>query len=312
MALTVVLGDPASFHIKSGGNPHTRNRWGRRKKVDLSRAVCQWNELKSLLASQGVGVHVLPPVKEEPGLVFPANAGFRDGDTFYLSNLNPHRAGERPYYERFIETLGLKVKELPSRHPFEGEADFFPVNDPSGDPAKRIYLFTYGRIENRLWRRHLGFPPYQRVYGFRSSVEALPALQGIVGRHEILPLELIDPAHYHGDTVLCPFGPNEEFLLAYLKGFSAESAQRLTSRFKNRLLPLEEGDGRAFAANSFQVFVDRQGERLPVLIMPDGLSTLLYERIRKRGVIPCPVDVGEFLEKGGGAVKCMLLRLGEL
>lgn len=312
MALTVLLGDPASFHIKSGGNPHTRNRWGLRKKVDLTKAVAQWNELKDCLKAHGVRVHVLPPVKEEPGLVYPANAGFRYGDIFYLSNLNPGRARESEHDRRFIESLGLTVKDFPSEDPFEGEADFFPVGDPSGDPEKKVYLFTYGRLETRKWRPYFGFPPYQRVYGFRSSYSVLPALQAIVGEHEIIPLELRDPAHYHGDTVLCSFGPREEFLLAFLNGLTPDSAQRLTQRFKGRLIPLGESDGRAFAANSFQVFTSYHGQDLPVLIMPDGLTEHLYKAIRKCGVVPCPVDVSEFLGKGGGAVKCMLLRLGEL
>lgn len=313
MSQTVLLGDPAFFHIKSGGNPHTRDRWGLRKPVDLSRALHQWNGLRSVLTAHGVTVHLLPAVREEPGLVYPANAGFRFGGVFYLSNLNPGRAGERQHYRQVIQALNLKVEDLPVAHPFEGEADFFPAADPSSrDPEKKVYLFTHGPMEERKWSFTLGFPPYRRRYGFRSSEAMLPALQSIVGKQEIIPIRLRDPAHYHGDTVLCPFGPREELLLAYLDGVCADSAQLLTRRFRDRLISLGPSDGRAFAANSFQISVSHGGEKVPVLVMPDGLTQGLYGEVRRRGVIPCPVDVSEFLEKGGGAVKCMLLRLGEL
>jgi len=249
-------------------------------------------------------VEVLPPDPELPGMVFPANAGFRHGKQFYLSNLNPARAGETAQYQSKISALGLEVRRLPSPHPFEGEADFIPVGDPSGDPAKTVYLFTCGPIEQPRWELRPGFPPYRRVYGFRSDCRLLPALRAIVHPREVLLLELTDERHYHGDTVLCPFGARNEQLMVYLEGLAPEAGRALESRFGDRLLPLEAEDGRVFAANSFQVS--------PALLMPDGVRQGLYEQVRARGVIPLPVDVSEFLGKGGGAVKCMLLDLGEL
>jgi len=39
---------------------------------------------------------------------------------------------------------------------------------------------------------------------------------------------------------------------------------------------------------------------------------LLLEEVRDRGVTPCAVDVSEFMTKGGGSVKCMVLNLGEM
>ncbi len=310
MSQAVLLGDPSCFRVKSGSNPHTRTRWGRRKRVDRGRAQAQWQGLKSALEGHGVTVHVLPAVPEHPGTVFPANAGVRIGATFYLSNLNPARAGEKETYRELLRRLGLEVRELPSARRFEGEADFIAVGDPSGDPKRKVYLFTFGRIEQPRWIPHMGLPPYRRIYGFRSERRAWEALRPVVHPLEVLPLELVDEAHYHGDTVLCPFGPRLEFLLVYLEGLSDAAQEALRSRFQERLLVLGPEDGRRFAANSFQLFTDSYGERVPVLLMPDGLSGELYAQVRARGVIPCPVDVSEFLEKGGGAVKCMLLSLG--
>lgn len=309
---TVLLGDPSQFRIRVGGNPHTRDRWGRRKRVDSKKAFLQWSRLKEILEEQAVRVHSLPAVEDSPGLVYPANAGFRFGDRFYLSNLNPGRAAEKEHYRKAISQLGLQVLDLVSQFPFEGEADFFPVGDPSGDPRKSVYIFTHGPLETPHWKPRLGFPPYRRIYGFRSDLKILLALEAIVQPLEVVALELADEAHYHGDTVLCSFGPHREFLLAYLPGLSPLSQARLQDRWGGRLLLLSEEDGRRFAANSFQVTVERNGLRLPVLLMPDGLTLQIYEQVRDRGVVPLPVDVSEFLEKGGGALKCMLLDLGEL
>ncbi len=315
MRQVVLLGDPAHFRIKAGANPHTRDRWGRKKKVDLEKVIAQWGPLQAALESHGVKVHVLPALEDEPGMVFPANAGFHFGKTFYLSNLNPARQGEKEHYRRFLISLGFEVRDLPSELPFEGQADFFPVGDPSGDPEKVVYLFTHGRIEKRVpslrpgTRFRWGIPPYRRIYGFRSDRKVLSTLQAIVGKKQIVDLQLVDEAHYHGDTVLCAFGPHREYLLAYLEGLSDDAQSALRARFKDRLVLLSAEDGRRFAANSFQVYARYFGQEVPVLLMPDGLTSELYEKVRARGAIPCPLDVSEFLEKGGGAVKCLLLDL---
>ena len=312
MGPAVLLGDPSRFRIRSGSNPHTRDRWGRRKRVDRARAVAQWEGLRRALEEHGVRVHVVPADEELPGLVFPANAGFRFGDAVFLSNLNPARAGEREHYRRVISSLGLRVSDLPTDLPFEGEADFIPVGHPSGDPQRVVYLFTYGRLERPRWVPRLGVPPYRRVYGFRSDYQALGALESIVRPLEVLPLELCDERFYHGDTVLCSFGPNREFLLCHLPGLTGPAQAALRQRFGDRVIPLSAENGAAFAANSFQIAVDHAGERRHVLLLPDGAGQGLYEQVRGLGVIPFPLDVSEFLEKGGGAVKCMLLDLGQL
>lgn len=310
MQQTVLLGDPTFFRVKAGSNPHTRTRWGRRKRVNPALAGFQWDHLKETLQQHALRVQVIPPVREWPGLVFPANAGFRYGELFYLSRLHAGRVGETEHHRRVISDLGLRVVEFPVPLPFEGEADFIPVGEPSDQRV--TYLFTFGRIERPRWTPRMGWPPYRRIYGFRSDRNALLPLREIVHPNEVIPLELADEAHYHGDTLLCPFGPNREFLMVYLKGFTEPARATLRARFGSRLLSLSEENGRAFAANSFQIQVPYQGEVSDLLLMPDGLTQDLYDQVRARGVIPCPVDVSEFLQKGGGAVKCMLLDLGDL
>lgn len=310
MPSTVLMGDPVFFRIKSGSNPHTREDWGRRKRVDSDRALRQWSRLRSVLEEQGVRVHVVSGGPEWPGMVFPANAGFLYGGRFYLSNLNPDRAGEREHYRRALRALGLDALDLPAPFRFEGEADFIPVGAPPG--GKPLYLFTYGQIETPRWIPRWGIPPYRRVYGFRSDGRAVRTLREIVHPVEVVPLEMANEAHYHGDTVICPFGPRREFLLTYWRGFTAASQRVLRSRFGERLVILSEEDARAFAANSFQIRVCREDRENWVLLMPDGLTQVCYQEVRRRGVIPFPVDVSEFLTKGGGALKCLILDLGDL
>ena len=107
----ILMGDPAHFSVKGGANPHTRTRWGTRRAVNREKAIRQWHDLKAVIEELGVRVVVVPPDPAQPGLVYPANAGFLTEvdepkpiaeKTFYLSNLLPTRAGERPHYERVL------------------------------------------------------------------------------------------------------------------------------------------------------------------------------------------------------------------
>jgi N-dimethylarginine dimethylaminohydrolase len=231
--------------------------------------------------------------------VYPANAGFRHGDVFVLSNLTPTRAGEQAYYRAAIEALGLRCTTISSR--FEGEADLFPAGD--------VYLFTHGAIRRQRFVPRLGWPPWKRVYGFRSDPRALAEIEalGPLGK-DALEIELADERYYHGDTCLCSFGAGREHLLAYASVLHPRSAELLRRRFRDRLLELDDADAAIYAANSFAL--DVAGE--PTLIMPEGISARLRDAIAERGVRVVTADVSEFHKKGGGSVKCMIGDLGEL
>lgn len=301
----VLMGDPTYFSIRAGANPHTRTAWGRRKSVDRTKAIAQWHTFAQFLCRFGVRVLVVPPDPTLPGLVYPANAGFlypldvalrSQKKVFYLANLLPSRAGEQPVYKEFLEQCGFCPARVNAR--FEGEADFFPVGDR--------YVFTYGQVETQRFRLRLGLPPYKRVYGFRSEIDALAELQQIVTGTEVIPLELCDEAYYHGDTVLCAFGLERRFLLAYLEALMPSAVQRLREQWKEDVIPLSSADAALYAANSFTLA--QNGTH--ALFMPGGVSARLQDQIRERGVEPITIDVSEFLRKGGGAVKCMIGDLG--
>jgi len=309
----ILMGDPTHFSVKGGANPHTRTRLGTRRQVDRDLAILQWQRLKATLEDLGVRVLVVPPDPAQPGLVYPANAGFLTEvdtekpiaeKTFYLSNPLPTRAGEKPHYRCLLEDAGYRLAEFDERHRFEGEADFFPVGD--------TYLFTCGRLEKQRFVPTFGIPPWKRIYGFRSDARLEPELAAIVAPMPVHRFELALEAHYHGDTALCAFGPRREHLLAYRAALAPGGYERLEQLFGDALIEIPEHDAARYAANSFTFTPPGQSgaSRESFLVMPAGVSDALLARIRERGVTPIPVDVSEFLKKGGGSVKCMIGDLG--
>lgn len=303
----MVMGDPRFFRIKGGHNPYTRNRWGIRKRVDRTRAIRQWQTLKGTLEALGAKVFVLPAVKDLPGLVFPANAGFlypkyelRDLSkrTFYLSNLTSHRSREQDIYQSFFSSCGLATARLP--YAFEGEADFFPCGE--------FYIFTYGTIRKTGFRPRWGWPPYSFQYSHRSDERNEEALKRIVGDRQILKVRLTDVRYYHGDTCFFAFGPNREYLFAYLDAIDQESRARLKHNLGSRLISLSHMDAENFVANSVQV----DTENGPHLVLPAGVSDEVKTKVSSLGLPFSTVDVSEFFLKGGGSIKCLICDLGPL
>ncbi len=308
----VLMGDPTHFSVKGGANPHTRTRWWTRRRVDGGRAIAQWRELKARLEGLGIRVLVVPPVRAWPGTVYPANAGVMlDLDRplpaserrFLLANLLPTRAGEKPHYARVLALAGIATESLDETLRFEGEADFFPAGDG--------YLFTHGRLERQRFVPALSLPPWKRVYGFRTDARALPLLEPRVQPSPVRRVELVLEAHYHGDTALCGFGPRREFLLAYRAAIAPADWAELRAAFGDALVELGEEDARRYAANAFSYTPSGQAAESH-LVLPEGVSERLLGAVRERGVTPHPIDVSEFLKKGGGSVKCMIGDLGPL
>jgi N-dimethylarginine dimethylaminohydrolase len=302
----VLMGDPSHFSVKGGANPHTRTWLGTRRSVDRAAAITQWRGLRDLLRDLGVRVVVVPADPGQPGLVYPANAGFLpfvDAEKphfdkiFHLSNLIATRAGERFHYERVVTAQGLRAAAVPEHLRFEGEADFFPADD--------VYLHTHGRLENQRWVPRVGIPPWKRIYGFRTDARVESFLAPLVAPRAVLRVELVLEAHYHGDTAVCAFGARREHLLVWRPALAPESFGRLQAKFGDALIELSDDDAAHYAANSFAL----PGSD-PVLVLPAGVSDRLLAQVRGCGVRPLTVDVGEFLKKGGGSVKCMIGDLG--
>ena len=307
---TALMGDPRHFSVQGGANPHTRTRWGRKRKVDRELAIQQWQRLKQSLEDLGIRVLVVPPDPAQPGLVYPANAGFQSrldepesisDKTFTLANLLPSRAGEKRHYRRVLENAGFRTTEIDARYRFEGEADFFPAGDG--------FLLTHGRVERQRFVPSLGVPPWKRVYGFRTDAAVADVLAAQVAPKPVLSLGLVLESHYHGDTALCAFGPGRRSLLAYRRAIEPGDWKLLEDRFGNDLIELGEADAQRYAANSFSYSPSASKS---YLVLPAGVSERVLAQVRERGTTPVPVDVSEFLAKGGGSVKCMIGDLGEV
>ena len=179
--------------------------------MDVALAKRQWQGLKARLEELGVRVVVVPPVADWPGTVYPANAGFMfevdapraaSERRFLLANLLPTRAGEQAHYAKALANEGIPTEELDPPLRFEGEADLFPAGDR--------YLFSHGRLERQRFVPALAWPPWRRVYGFRTDVRVRKVLAPRLAPAEVVRVELVLEAHYHGDTALCAFGPNRE------------------------------------------------------------------------------------------------------
>ncbi|MBN1586177.1 MAG: hypothetical protein JW937_01965 [Candidatus Omnitrophica bacterium] len=303
-----MMTDPHYFRIRGGANPHTRSAWGRRKRVDRGRSLKHWQQLAGTLRDAGVAVFVIPPNPALPGMVYPANGGFlyradeeipASEKTFYLSNLVPHRAREWRYYWRFVRGMGFGAANMPYR--FEGEADFFPCGED--------FLFFHGPVIDQHWALQSQAPFVRRVYGFRSDARNLHRLQEIVGPGtRILSLTLVNEAHYHGDTVACSFGPRRQWLLLYESALSRDSVAMLKNRLGDRIIALSDPDGGKFVANCYGARTD-SGYKL---FLPHTASPEVLDRIKAKGVEPVRVNVSEFMEKGGGSIKCMVGDLGRI
>jgi len=312
---TVLMGDPSQFSVKGGANPHTRTWLGTKRSVDRTQAIEQWYRLRDTLRGHGVRVVAVPADPGQPGLVYPANAGFllpldaekpRFEKVFYLSNLIATRAGERLHYDRVVSSAGFRTAAVPEHLRFEGEADFFPAGD--------LHLLTHGRLEEQRFVPHLGIPPWKRVYGFRTDARVEKFLAPLVAPRRVLRVELVLEAHYHGDTALCAFGPSRKYLLAWKPAIAPESWEALRANFGEHLIEIADEDAARYAANSFTyTSSSREGAvRESFLFLPGGVSDRLLGEVRERGVTPVTVDVSEFLKKGGGSVKCMIGDLGPI
>jgi N-dimethylarginine dimethylaminohydrolase len=292
MPRTVLMVDPTYFSVLGGANPHTRNALGIRKSVNADRAREQWPLARALIA-HGTEVCVVEPHQGMSGPVYPANAGF----LYPLDGVPGTKVLSRPPAPGASASAKCTVRSLD---------DGPSMRRRGGAPFSRrgFHAFTHGRVERQRFVPRIEF----RRGGawLPAGFSAAEELARAVNHRPIHSLELYLEAHYHGDTVLCSFGPRREYLLAYMEGLTAPSRERLRLEFSGNLIELAESDAALYAANSFQV--DYEGRLF--LFMPEGVSDALIAKVRERRVEPVLVDVSEFLAKGGGSVKCMILDLG--
>ena len=251
------------------------NPWmdGNVNRSSRERAERQWEALRSTL-SDLARVELVEQQAGSPDMVFTANAGLVCDGVVALSRfLHTERQGEEPHFRKWFDDSGLKVRELPSDVPFEGEGDALFEADNS-----------------RLWAGH----------GMRSRESSHAYLRECWGV-EVISLRLVDSRFYHLDTCFCPlFGG---YVLYYPEAFDAVSQAKIVSRYpEEKRMVVSLCDALRFACNAINV-----GKT----ILLNEVSSQLSARLEALGFLVIQLPLTEFL-KAGGAAKCLVLRLSDM
>lgn len=230
--------------------------------VDHEQAVRQWRALVAAYRALGVEVELIPPVPEQPDLVFTANAGLVLGDRFVLSRFRyPERQGEERYFRAWAERAGFEVIEPQTGLCFEGAGDA---------------LFG----GNALFLGH----------GFRTDAAVANWLAARFGL-EVVPLQLVDPRFYHLDTCFCPL--DAKTALAAPVAFSPDAWRELQARIPH-LIPVPEAVAVTFACNALRVgdvlLTSGPPAAMAELLTPVGLRPWTFdmsEFIKSGGAVRC-------------------------
>ena len=235
-------------------------------------AETQWRALHSILTKRA-DVELVAPQEGLPDMVFTANAGLVLGDTAVLSRFLPReRQGEEEHFRRWFAEHGFKIHECPPDVPFEGAGDALLDRD--------------GRW---LWAG----------YGFRSELDAHPLLARWL-QIEVVSLRLVDQRFYHLDTCLCPL--ENGWLLYYPPAFDAHSNRLIEERIPpDKRIAVSEADATNFVCNAVNI-----GKTVIV----NKASPALREQLAVAGFEVIETPLSEFM-KGGGAARCLTLRLTE-
>ncbi len=143
--------------------------------VDRERAREQWEHLVATLRAAGARVDTLEPQRDLPDMVFTANLGIVDGDTFVTARMrHPERVGEPVHAAAWFRAEGSRIVGLPEDEVQEGAGDALPMAG----------TLVAG-------------------YGARSTRGSVTALAQAVTA-PVLPVGLHDPRWYHIDITLAP------------------------------------------------------------------------------------------------------------
>jgi len=133
-------------------------------------------------------------------------------------------------------------------------------------------------------------------FGFRSEKDCYPEIADFLSLSKIVYCELINPYFYHLDTCFSPI--SSSLALIYKEAFSLESYNNIKNEFEN-IIDISKEDADFFSCNS--VIVDNN------IIMPN-VSSCLEDKLNTFGYKIHRIPLEEF-KKGGGASKCMSLKL---
>ena len=190
-------------------------------KVDRARAQRQWEALVRTLRHAGAEIETLPPHPGLPDLVFTANLGLVDGDTFIAARMrHPERRDEPAHAETWFREHGYGVRHLGEDVVQEGAGDGLPFE---------------GTLVGG--------------YRTRSSASSYVDIARLTDAR-ILPVELVDERFYHVDIVFCPLDARTAmFAPTKVDEYSA----RLIGELVPDLIALTDEEAEAFSANTVVV-----------------------------------------------------------
>ncbi|AXA33945.1 dimethylarginine dimethylaminohydrolase family protein [Francisella adeliensis] len=182
----VLMCPPTAFDVTYAINPWMDISNKPNKKL----AYEQWQRLYDTYINLGIEVYTIEQDKNLPDMVFTANAGIVENNTFICSNFAPpERKPEEDLFQKWFFENNYNVKTLKNHQSGEGDALYY--ND-------KMYC----------------------GYGYRSDLKAYDEISEIIDT-EIVPLKIVDPYFYDLDLLFCPLG--NRGCLSYLNGFAQES-----------------------------------------------------------------------------------------
>ena len=189
--------------------------------IDRGRAQRQWDDLVATLRAAGAQVETLAPQSGLPDLVFTANLGLVDGETFIPARMrHAERRAEPTVAERWFAQHGYAIRHLGEDVVQEGAGDALPFGE----------TLVGG-------------------YRTRSSASSYVDIARIVDA-PILPVELANERFYHLDIVFCPLDSSSA--LVALDKFDEESARLIGALVPDPIVLTDE-EVEAFSANAVVV-----------------------------------------------------------
>ena len=189
--------------------------------IDHKRARRQWDGLVATLRGAGAQIELFDPRPGLPDLVFTANLGLVDGDTFVPARMrHPERRAEPAHAEEWFAEHGYDVRRTRPDVVQEGAGDALPFG---------------GTLVGG--------------YRTRSSAAAYADLARIVDA-PMLPVALVDERFYHLDLVFCPL--DERSALVAPTKLDPEGARALAELVADPIV-LTDDEAAAFSANAVVV-----------------------------------------------------------
>ncbi|MBY0316760.1 MAG: hypothetical protein K2Q26_14660 [Bdellovibrionales bacterium] len=265
---------PDFFDIKYSINPHMVDKSGQLKKIDKTRAVRQWENLKQKFESLDLQVEVIEGQPGLPDMVFCANQMF-------------------PFYKnKSLQVILSRMQSIQRQDEVEHFHQWATQNNIECYPISTSGKSFEG-MGDLLWNYET-----QELfggYGYRTEQDVYTQIGNITGLH-IHTLKLVNENFYHLDTCLCIL--NKDSALYVEEAFTPEGLLILKSRFRNLIRVPSDEAVQNFAANACCL------HGTDVVIQKGSEYT--SNQLKKLGFRVHPVETSEFM-KAGGSVFCMKL-----